>query len=70
MVIVIRNSKTIQFSERVLEVPVARDYGPALYVVHWVECQFRQLPADKDQEAFRLSEWGRWIHGITDISRL
>ena len=56
MVLVVRKSKTINFSERVLQVPVARCCDPGLYVVHWVEQHFSELPAEDEREAFRLPD--------------
>ena len=54
LVLTIRKSKTIQFNERILEVPVARCCDPALCAVRWVELHFRELPAEGGDAAFRL----------------
>lgn len=54
MIISIRRSKTIQFQERVLEVPVARCPDKALCAVFWTEKHFGQLPAPPEAMAFRL----------------
>ena len=54
MIISIRRSKTTQFRERVLEVPVARCPDSDLCAVFWTEKHFRQLPAPPGALAFRL----------------
>lgn len=54
MVLCIRRSKTIQFQERVLEVPVARCPNESICAVHWTERHFRELPANPDDPAFRI----------------
>ena len=54
MVIRIRRSKTIQFQERILEIPVARCRDHSLCAVFWVERHFREVPALQGDMAFRL----------------
>lgn len=54
MIIKIRRSKTIQFGERVLEIPVARCPNRALCAVYWTLRHFRELPADSTELAFRI----------------
>jgi len=54
MLLSIRRSKTIQFKERVLEVPVARCRNLDLCAVHWTELHFREMKADSGSLAFLL----------------
>ena len=54
MIISIRRSKTIQFRERVLEVPVARCPNHRLCAVFWTEKHFSQIPAPQGAVAFRI----------------
>lgn len=54
MVIRIRKSKTIQFQERVLEVPVAKCENKAICAVYWTVRHFRETPASGDEMAFRI----------------
>lgn len=54
LIISIRRSKTIQFRERVLQVPVARCPNTQICAVHWTELHFRQVPAPPDAMAFRF----------------
>lgn len=54
MVIRVRRSKTIQFQERVLEIPVARCHATAICAVHWTERHFRETPAAQEAMAFRI----------------
>ena len=56
MIIAIRRSKTIQFQERVLEVPVARCRNKTLCAVYWTERHFRETPAPREAMAFRLPD--------------
>ena len=58
MIIRIRRSKTIQFQERILEIPVARCRDHSLCAVYWVERHFREVPALPGEMAFRLPEGG------------
>lgn len=58
MILYVRRTKTIQFQERVLEVPVARCHKKELCAVHWAEVHFGQTPAGPDQLAFRLPSGG------------
>ena len=54
MILSIRRSKTIQFGERVLEIPVARCLHLSLCAVHWTEEHFKQIPAPPGEMAFRI----------------
>lgn len=54
MLVRVRRSKTIQFSERMLEIPVARCPDVSLCAVHWTERHFREVPAGPDAMAFRI----------------
>lgn len=54
MIITVRKSKTIQYRERVLEIPVARSPRKSLCAVHWTELHFSQIPAMPSDFAFRL----------------
>lgn len=52
LLISIRRSKTIQFRERVLQVPVARCPDTSICAVHWTKIHFDQVPAPPDSMAF------------------
>ena len=65
LVVTIRRTKTIQFRERVLEVPVARCCDPEMCAVRWVEWHFRELPAGRGDAAFRLPAPGGGSSGLT-----
>lgn len=65
MIIAIRRSKTIQFKERVLEIPVARCQNQALCAVHWTERHFEQLPASQTDTAFRIPTSGGASYPMT-----
>lgn len=54
MIIRIRRSKTIQFQERILEIPVARCSNHLLCAVYWTERHFSEAPAPPEAMAFRL----------------
>ena len=54
MLINVTKSKTIQYAERSLEIPVARIKVQELCAVYWVERHFREREARMDQEAFWL----------------
>ena len=56
MIIRVRKSKTIQFNERVLEIPVARCCNTKLCAVYWTEKHFGQLKAAPGDLAFRLPD--------------
>ena len=58
MIINIRRSKTIQFGERHLEVPVARCPQRQLCAVHWTERHFRETPSPPEAMAFRVPTGG------------
>ena len=55
MLVCVRRSKTILFSEPMLEIPVARCPDPSLCVVHWVEKHFQEVPPGPDAMAFRVT---------------
>ena len=54
MVIRIRRSKTIQFRERVLEIPVASCNNREICAVYWTMRHFREAPALPEAEAFQV----------------
>ena len=54
VIITIKRSKTIQFGERIVEIPIARCSDKRLCAVFWSERHFRQLPADPKDKAFRI----------------
>ena len=58
MIITVRKSKTIQYRERSLEIPVARCPDVRLCAVHWVERHFREVRAEGQDMAFRLPAGG------------
>lgn len=49
----VKKSKTIQFAERTLDIPIARVSHPLLCAVRAVERHFKQLPAPPSAQAFR-----------------
>ena len=59
MVLKITRTKMIQFSERFLQIPIARCQDIRLCAVHWTELHFTQLPASPDSLAFRVPVPGR-----------
>ena len=58
MLVNVRRSKTIQFRERVLSIPVAAVDDPALCAVYWVRRHFRDTPAGQGEHAFRIRSRG------------
>ena len=58
MIVSVRSSKTIQFQERVLEVPVARCGNRDLCAVYWLERHFEQVRVGRGEQAFRLPAAG------------
>ena len=58
MLVRVRRSKTIQFSERMLEIPVARCPDESPCAVYWAERHFREVPAGPDAMAFRVTTHG------------
>ena len=54
MIIRVRRSKTIQFRERVLEIPVARCFNKQLCAVYWTALHFSEVPASPDEISFRV----------------
>ena len=54
MIIRVRRSKTIQFRERILEIPVASCCNRQLCAVYWTARHFREIPAGVDEGAFRV----------------
>ena len=55
MLIVIEKSKTIQFFERTVEIPVAYSPLEELCAVTWTLRHFNEVPAGAEDYAFRLS---------------
>lgn len=56
MIIRIHRSKTIQFSERTLDIPVANCPDTALCAVYWVKRHFWEMPARDSEPAFRIPD--------------
>ena len=54
MIVKVRKCKTIQFGERVLEIPVSRCCKTDLCAVHWTARHFAEVPADQGDIAFRI----------------
>ena len=54
MIIKVRRSKTIQFRERTLEIPVARCENKQLCAVHWTSVHFSEIPSGPETMAFRV----------------
>ena len=54
MVIRVRRSKTIQFKERILEIPVAKCENRQLCAVYWTKVHFAEIPAGPETMAFRV----------------
>ena len=54
MIIKVKKSKTIQFSEREVMIPVHRLTSTDLCAVHWVEKHFREVGAAPGAKAFRV----------------
>ena len=52
LLITVRKSKTIQFQNRLLKIPISR--YPNLCAVYWCERHFTEIPAGKDELAFRI----------------
>lgn len=53
MTVRVRKSKSIQFAERTLDIPISRVSHPLLCAVREVERHFKQLPAAPQDQAFR-----------------
>ena len=53
--ILVRTSKTIQFREKVLVVPIVPLKKLELCPVYWIQRHFREIPAKDSDQAFRLS---------------
>ncbi len=58
MLITIRRTKTIQFQQRVLRIPVASCNDTQLCAVYWTKRHFHELPAKPQDPAFRLPALG------------
>lgn len=58
MLITVRRSKTIQFSERELLIPVARVANKTLCAVHWVEKHFAMSRVSPNSPAFQMPTVG------------
>ena len=56
MLLHISKSKTIQFAERTIDIPIARLGRKDLCAVHWVERHFNECKAGASEEAFRLPD--------------
>lgn len=56
MTLRIKKTKTIQFAERTLDIPIARVSHPLLCAVRAVELHFAQLPASRLEQAFRTPD--------------
>ena len=56
MILRVRRSKTIQFKEWVLEIPVARCCNTKLCAVYWTEKHFAQMQAAPGDIAFRIPD--------------
>lgn len=56
MILQIRRSKTIQFGQRVLDIPVANCHDITLCAVYWTRRHFAELPAVDTEPAFRLPD--------------
>lgn len=54
MLVYLRRSKTIQFKERVLIIPISRCPDIALCAVHWTEKHFAEVQADQVSPAFLI----------------
>ena len=55
-IITVKKSKTIQFAERELYVPIYRVADPVLCAVTWLERHFAEVPAGADEPAFLVSD--------------
>ena len=58
MVIKVYKTKTIQFSERYLQIPIVRCQDTRLCAIHWTELHFKQMPAEDAAMAFRIPSQG------------
>lgn len=54
MIITIRKTKTIQFRQRKLQIPIAKCKDKRLCAVYWTDRHFRELPSTSDSLAFRI----------------
>ena len=52
MILKIRKSKTIQFTERTIDIPISRCPDLRLCAVEWTQRHFKQLPATPDSPTF------------------
>ena len=59
MLVNVRQSKTVQFRERILSIPVTAVDDPALCAVYWVRRQF--LLAGQGDHVVRI--WSRGVSG-------
>ena len=60
-VITVKKSKTIQFSERELYVPIYRVQDPVLCAVTWLERHFAEVPAGAEDPAFLVSDGNKYV---------
>ena len=58
MLVHVNKSKTIQFCERTVEIPISSSPYKPLCAVHWVKCHFLELEAEPQDAAFRLPSPG------------
>ena len=67
MIIRVRRSKTIQFRERTLEIPVAKCCNQQLCAVYWTARHFKEMPAGSAMGAFRVPGGGEGCFASSDI---
>ena len=65
MIMRVKRTKTIQYGERQLDIPVARCPNRELCAVHWVERHFRETPAGGEDMAFRTPRGIRGSKALT-----
>ena len=56
MMLLIRGSKTIQYGDRILKIPIARLNETELCAVYWVTRHFAEMPAPPESPAFMVSK--------------
>ena len=54
LIITVSKTKTIQFQERSLKIPISRCPDKDLCAVHWCERHFSEITVDKDSPAFQV----------------
>ena len=60
LLITVRKSKSIQFQDRLLKIPISRCPNKDLCAVYWCERQFTEIPAGKDELTFRIPSI-KWV---------